>query len=61
MAFIAAYSSLLLGFAGLAWTSTAEGNIHAILFLACAILCGYVYQVTKISLVCGMFKSFLKN
>jgi 1,4-dihydroxy-2-naphthoate octaprenyltransferase len=38
-----------------------EGNIHAILFLACAILCGYVYQVTKISLVCGMFKSFLKN
>ncbi|KAH8484077.1 hypothetical protein H0E87_028487 [Populus deltoides] len=44
MAFIAAYSSLLLGFAGLAWTS-GEGNIHAILFLACAILCSYVYQV----------------
>ncbi|KAJ6860236.1 hypothetical protein NC651_036559 [Populus alba x Populus x berolinensis] len=61
VAFIAAYSSLLLGFAGLAWTSMGGGNIHAILFLACAILCGYVYQVTKISLVCRMFKSFLKN
>ncbi|KAF9663407.1 hypothetical protein SADUNF_Sadunf17G0046600 [Salix dunnii] len=44
VAFIAAYSSLLLGFAGLAWTSIGAGNIHAILFLAFAIICGYVYQ-----------------
>ncbi|XP_011043107.1 PREDICTED: 1,4-dihydroxy-2-naphthoate polyprenyltransferase, chloroplastic isoform X2 [Populus euphratica] len=44
VAFIAAYSSLLLGFVGLAWTSMGEGNVPAILFLACAILCGYVYQ-----------------
>ncbi|KAJ6370277.1 hypothetical protein OIU76_028533 [Salix suchowensis] len=44
VAFIAAYSSLLLGFAGLTWTSIGAGNIHAILFLAFAIICGYVYQ-----------------
>ncbi|CAK7350513.1 unnamed protein product [Dovyalis caffra] len=44
VAFVAAFSSLLLGFVGLAWTSIGAGNVRALLFLACAIICGYVYQ-----------------
>ncbi|KAI9402688.1 hypothetical protein POPTR_001G311400v4 [Populus trichocarpa] len=54
--FIAAYSSLLLGFVGLTWTSVGAGSIPATLFLACAVICGYVYHVREILLVCGVLK-----
>ncbi|XP_019101512.1 PREDICTED: 2-carboxy-1,4-naphthoquinone phytyltransferase, chloroplastic-like isoform X2 [Camelina sativa] len=40
----AAITSLMLGVAGLVWTSLNASNIRAILLLASAILCGYVYQ-----------------
>ncbi|KAJ9174900.1 hypothetical protein P3X46_013498 [Hevea brasiliensis] len=42
--FVAAYSSLALGFMGLTWTSLGAGSVQAILLLACAITCGYIYQ-----------------
>ncbi|WVZ26443.1 hypothetical protein V8G54_004987 [Vigna mungo] len=42
--FIAAYLCLALGFAGLTWTAVAEKNIRSMLFLVCAIICGYIYQ-----------------
>ncbi|CAH8256351.1 unnamed protein product [Arabidopsis lyrata] len=40
----AAITSLVLGVSGLVWTSLNASNIRAILLLASAILCGYVYQ-----------------
>nr|AAS76683.1 At1g60600 [Arabidopsis thaliana] len=40
----AAITSLALGVSGLVWTSLNASNIRAILLLASAILCGYVYQ-----------------
>ncbi|XP_061355521.1 2-carboxy-1,4-naphthoquinone phytyltransferase, chloroplastic isoform X2 [Gastrolobium bilobum] len=42
--FIAAYLCLALGFGGLSWTAFVAGNLRSILFLACAIICGYIYQ-----------------
>ncbi|EEF36527.1 hypothetical protein RCOM_0822650 [Ricinus communis] len=42
---IAAYLSLGLGFVGLTWTSLGASSMQAILLLACAITCGYIYQV----------------
>lgn len=30
---------------GLTWAAVEAGNVHSILFLTCAIICGYVYQV----------------
>ncbi|TKY59476.1 1,4-dihydroxy-2-naphthoate polyprenyltransferase [Spatholobus suberectus] len=42
--FIAAYLCLAFGFAGLTWTAVVERNMRAILFLVCAIICGYIYQ-----------------
>ncbi|KAF8079494.1 hypothetical protein N665_1024s0021 [Sinapis alba] len=42
--FAAAITSLVLGVSGLVWTSWTASNIRAILLLASAILCGYVYQ-----------------
>ncbi|KAL4614853.1 hypothetical protein ACB092_07G083100 [Castanea dentata] len=41
---LAAYSFLALGFMGLTWTSVEAGNMHSIISLACAIICGYIYQ-----------------
>ncbi|XP_048231765.1 2-carboxy-1,4-naphthoquinone phytyltransferase, chloroplastic isoform X2 [Ricinus communis] len=41
---IAAYLSLGLGFVGLTWTSLGASSMQAILLLACAITCGYIYQ-----------------
>ncbi|CAH8309993.1 unnamed protein product [Eruca vesicaria subsp. sativa] len=41
---VAAITSLVLGVSGLVWTSWTASNIRAILLLASAILCGYVYQ-----------------
>ncbi|CAB4289712.1 unnamed protein product [Prunus armeniaca] len=41
---VAAYLLLALGFLGLAWVSFEAGNMRAILLLACAIMCGYIYQ-----------------
>ncbi|XWS54531.1 hypothetical protein CRYUN_Cryun10bG0097000 [Craigia yunnanensis] len=41
---IAAYLSLALGFMGLTWASVDAGNMRSLLLLACAIICGYVYQ-----------------
>ncbi|KAK7319450.1 hypothetical protein RJT34_04171 [Clitoria ternatea] len=41
---IAAYLCLALGFAGLTWTSIVTRNMRSILFLVCAIVCGYIYQ-----------------
>ncbi|XVE66573.1 hypothetical protein DITRI_Ditri08aG0089500 [Diplodiscus trichospermus] len=41
---IAAYLLLALGFMGLTWASVDAGNMHSLLLLACAIICGYVYQ-----------------
>jgi hypothetical protein len=43
--FIAAYSFLALGFMGLTWASVEAGNMRSIILLACAIICGYIYQV----------------
>ncbi|XP_068469829.1 2-carboxy-1,4-naphthoquinone phytyltransferase, chloroplastic isoform X2 [Phaseolus vulgaris] len=42
--FIAAYLCLALGFIGLAWIAVAEKNMRSMLFLVCAIICGYIYQ-----------------
>lgn len=42
---LAAYSFLALGFMGLTWTSVEAGNMRSIISLACAIICGYIYQV----------------
>ncbi|KAG2317152.1 hypothetical protein Bca52824_020274 [Brassica carinata] len=42
--FAAAVTSLVLGVSGLIWISWTASNIRAILLLASAILCGYVYQ-----------------
>ncbi|KAJ8754810.1 hypothetical protein K2173_012734 [Erythroxylum novogranatense] len=41
---ISAYFSLSLGFAGIILTSLAAGKLRAIFLLACAIICGYIYQ-----------------
>ncbi|KAM3694571.1 hypothetical protein ACJW31_07G068200 [Castanea mollissima] len=41
---LAAYSFLALGFMGLTWTSVEAGNMRSIISLACAIICGYIYQ-----------------
>ncbi|XP_043699711.1 2-carboxy-1,4-naphthoquinone phytyltransferase, chloroplastic isoform X2 [Telopea speciosissima] len=41
---ITAYALLISGFMGLAWASAEAGNIRSILLLACAIICGYIYQ-----------------
>ncbi|KAL5551031.1 hypothetical protein UlMin_001207 [Ulmus minor] len=41
---VAAYSLLALGFMLLTWTSIQAGNRRAILLLACAIICGAIYQ-----------------
>ncbi|XP_065869651.1 2-carboxy-1,4-naphthoquinone phytyltransferase, chloroplastic [Euphorbia lathyris] len=41
---VAAYSLLALGFTGLAWASLAASSVQALLLLACAIFCGYIYQ-----------------
>ncbi|KAJ9705837.1 hypothetical protein PVL29_003778 [Vitis rotundifolia] len=40
----AAYALLALGFVGLSWASMVAGNFRAILLLACAVICGYIYQ-----------------
>ncbi|XP_034679116.1 2-carboxy-1,4-naphthoquinone phytyltransferase, chloroplastic isoform X1 [Vitis riparia] len=40
----AAYALLALGFVGLSWASMVAGNFRAILLLACAVTCGYIYQ-----------------
>ncbi|KAJ0254589.1 2-carboxy-1,4-naphthoquinone phytyltransferase [Hirschfeldia incana] len=42
--FAAAVTSLVLGVSGLIWISWSASNVRAILLLASAILCGYVYQ-----------------
>ena len=49
--FIAAYLCLAFGLMGLTWTAVKAGNIRSILFLACAIICGYIYQV-KVCVTC---------
>ncbi|CAJ1936092.1 unnamed protein product [Sphenostylis stenocarpa] len=41
---IAAYLCLALGFIGLTWTAVAKKNMSSMLFLVCAIICGYIYQ-----------------
>ncbi|KAB1206834.1 1,4-dihydroxy-2-naphthoate polyprenyltransferase, chloroplastic, partial [Morella rubra] len=41
---IAAYSFLALGFMGLTWASMEAGNMRSLILLACAIVCGYIYQ-----------------
>ncbi|WCJ24860.1 2-carboxy-1 4-naphthoquinone phytyltransferase chloroplastic [Euphorbia peplus] len=41
---VAAYSLLALGFTGLAWASRAASSVQALLLLASAIFCGYIYQ-----------------
>ncbi|CAH9063604.1 unnamed protein product [Cuscuta europaea] len=41
---VAAYVSLSLGFCGLAWAALQSANMRAILLLASAITCGYIYQ-----------------
>ncbi|KAI4375599.1 hypothetical protein MLD38_013452 [Melastoma candidum] len=41
---VAAIACLDLGFAGLVWASMKAANLRAILLLACAIFCGYIYQ-----------------
>ncbi|XP_018510951.1 2-carboxy-1,4-naphthoquinone phytyltransferase, chloroplastic isoform X1 [Brassica rapa] len=42
--FAAAITTLVLGVSGLIWISWTASNIRAILLLASAILCGYIYQ-----------------
>ncbi|CAL0311963.1 unnamed protein product [Lupinus luteus] len=42
--FIASYLCLAFGFIGLTWIAVEAGNIRSILFLASAIICGYIYQ-----------------
>uniref|UniRef100_A0A5B6YM51 1,4-dihydroxy-2-naphthoate polyprenyltransferase n=1 Tax=Davidia involucrata TaxID=16924 RepID=A0A5B6YM51_DAVIN len=41
---ITAHLLLALGFMGLTWASIEAGNMRSILLLACAIICGYIYQ-----------------
>ncbi|KAA8545625.1 hypothetical protein F0562_020409 [Nyssa sinensis] len=41
---ITAYLLLAFGFMGLTWASIEAGNMRSILLLACAIICGYIYQ-----------------
>lgn len=43
--FVVAYLCLALGFVGLTWAAVEAGNIRSVLFLTCAIICGYIYQV----------------
>ncbi|RYR17532.1 hypothetical protein Ahy_B03g062243 isoform B [Arachis hypogaea] len=45
--FVAAYLCFALGFIGLTWASVQARNMPSIVLLACAIICGYVYQVSK--------------
>lgn len=45
---VAACMLLALGFVGLAWVSVEAGNVRSMLLLACAITCGYIYQVLNI-------------
>ncbi|XP_030516239.1 2-carboxy-1,4-naphthoquinone phytyltransferase, chloroplastic-like [Rhodamnia argentea] len=40
----AAYLFLALGLMGLTWVSLEAGHLRAMLLLACAIVCGYIYQ-----------------
>ncbi|GLT97956.1 hypothetical protein SLE2022_154950 [Rubroshorea leprosula] len=49
-AIIAAYSSLFLGVFWLTWASADAGNMRSILLLACAIVCGYIYQCPPLRL-----------
>ncbi|KAL1328101.1 hypothetical protein HN51_038034 [Arachis hypogaea] len=42
--FVAAYLCFALGFIGLTWASVQARNMPSIVLLACAIICGYVYQ-----------------
>ncbi|CAK8578008.1 unnamed protein product [Lathyrus sativus] len=42
--FVVAYLCLALGFVGLTWAAVEAGNVRSILFLTCAIICGYIYQ-----------------
>ncbi|XP_028795121.1 2-carboxy-1,4-naphthoquinone phytyltransferase, chloroplastic [Neltuma alba] len=42
--FVAACFCLALGFTGLTWSAMKAGNMQSILFLTCAIICGYIYQ-----------------
>ncbi|KAK4271296.1 hypothetical protein QN277_020007 [Acacia crassicarpa] len=42
--FVAACFCLALGFVGLTLSAMKAGNIQSILFLTCAIICGYIYQ-----------------
>ncbi|KAI4367180.1 hypothetical protein MLD38_022946 [Melastoma candidum] len=41
---VTAFACLNLGFAGLVWASMKAANLQAIVLLACAIFCGYIYQ-----------------
>jgi hypothetical protein len=43
--FVVAYLCLALGFVGLTWAAVEAGNVRSVLFLTCAIICGYIYQV----------------
>jgi 1,4-dihydroxy-2-naphthoate octaprenyltransferase len=43
--FVVAYLCLALGFVGLTWAAVEAGNMRSVLFLTCAIICGYIYQV----------------
>lgn len=52
----AANASLALGFMGLFWACAEAGDIRFIILVTCAILCGYVYQV---STCCWYRKLFL--
>lgn len=51
--FVVAYLCLALGFIGLTWAAVEAGNLRSVLFLSCAIICGYIYQV-KISADIGI-------
>ncbi|XP_058731430.1 2-carboxy-1,4-naphthoquinone phytyltransferase, chloroplastic-like isoform X2 [Vicia villosa] len=42
--FVVAYLCLSLGFVGLTWAAVEAGNVRSVLFLTCAIICGYIYQ-----------------
>ena len=48
---LVAYMLLALGFMGLTGVSVEAGNMRSILLLACAITCGYVYQVLEVPIV----------
>lgn len=43
--FVVSYLCLALGFAGLSWAAVEARNTRSVLFLTCAIICGYIYQV----------------